>query len=167
MFDLFFNLFLYLFRSTSYVFSIDFSWLNSLSPFILLCIGSFIGYLFKGHLQKRASKTEVINKLIDSIESTSTEMRKQAFRLLKSNDNGAIEITHHIFVALNSKLKRLCEDITHHDSKNYKLIPNQELKALRQACDKIVENHSNASVYGALITEQSKLQAYYRYVVTN
>ncbi|WP_166419852.1 hypothetical protein [Pseudoalteromonas sp. Z1A8] len=150
-----------------YLFSIDFSWITSLSPFFLLLIGSFVGYLFKGHLQRRASKTEVINKLIDSIESTSTEMRKQAFRLLKSNDNGTTEITHHIFVALNTKLKRLCEDITHHDSKNYKQIPNKELKELRQACDEIIENHSDASVYGALITKQSDLQAYYRYVVTN
>lgn len=157
--------------SNTYIFfkwllTIDFSWFTSLSPILLLFIGSFVGYLFKGHLQRRASKTEVINKLIDSIESTSTEMRKQAFRLLKSNDSGSIEITHHIFVALNTKLQKLCEDITHHDSKNYINIPIRELRGLKQACDAIIENHGDASVYGALIAKQSDLQAFYRYVVT-
>jgi len=167
LFDVFISVFTYLIQSLKWELKVDLSWLSSLGPVVLLLLGSFVGYLFRGHLQKRASKTEVINKLVDCIDSITTEMRDQAFQLLKGDDNYSIEIAHHIFVAQNVRLQKICEDITHHDCKNYPSIPIEKLRMVKKACDQVIESHQNAHVYGALIHAQSDLLDSFRYVTTS
>lgn len=161
------DLIIYMCHFLYFSFDIDLSWLTSLGPIVLLLLGSFVGYFLRGHLQKRASKTEVINRLIDSIDTTMTEMRKQAFHLLKDDENSSIEIAHHIFVAQNARLQKICTDITHHDNKNYPSIPIEKLRTVKKTCDEVIESHHSAHVYGALIHSQSDLLDSFRYITTN
>lgn len=165
--DILLSFIIYIYQAISTLLAINLSWLSSLGPVVLLFFGSFVGYLFKGHLQKRASKIEVTNKLIDSIEVITTEMRKQAFQLLKSEENNSIEISHHIFVAQNARLQKICQDIVHHDKKNHPSIPIDKLRAVKKACDEIIENHHSAHVYGSLIFSQSELLDSFRYVTAS
>ncbi|MEO2266494.1 hypothetical protein V1358_03995 [Pseudoalteromonas sp. YIC-656] len=140
------------------------AWLELIISILLVLLGTGIGFFIRAFFQKKKSRVDITNKLIDKLEAILDEMRGHAFELIKSDESNLIEVTHHIFVAQNSRIKAVCNQLN--DINPHFPAVQDKLLELKKSCDQIIEHQSEATVYGALISAQQELLHTYKYVIS-